>query len=332
MFARITKLVYNNWPVRDSMEKDNKKVEISTFDAKVDIVINPKNIRNYSLERNDYTELALAAIKQRANVIKYISPSYKDYFILCEEAINQDYETFLLIKDSVNNYKQLGIKTITKHPFLVLGLVKENKYYHFFWELAVSISYEVLKGIREEELFPLIEKTIQQEPLAIFHVDSRISIYNKLCNIAYSKNKETIKYMDINYVDNYLVFEIIKNEPEKIRYLDRSKDYYIEAWEMALKIDVTLIKYFDYLLTENLAVFYKYLFIALESNSEIADDKSIINYFRIYNRKLKESLENLKNFDDKLLIGLDLEYKMLTKRIIELEKEENKKIKQLYRN
>ena len=314
------------------MEKDNKKVEISTFDAKVDIVINPKNIRNYSLERNDYTELALAAIKQRANVIKYISPSYKDYFILCEEAINQDYETFLLIKDSVNNYKQLGIKTITKHPFLVLGLVKENKYYHFFWELAVSISYEVLKGIREEELFPLIEKTIQQEPLAIFHVDSRISIYNKLCNIAYSKNKETIKYMDINYVDNYLVFEIIKNEPEKIRYLDRSKDYYIEAWEMALKIDVTLIKYFDYLLTENLAVFYKYLFIALESNSEIADDKSIINYFRIYNRKLKESLENLKNFDDKLLIGLDLEYKMLTKRIIELEKEENKKIKQLYRN
>ena len=70
------------------MEKDNKKVEISTFDAKVDIVINPKNIRNYSLERNDYTELALAAIKQRANVIKYISPSYKDYFILCEEAIN----------------------------------------------------------------------------------------------------------------------------------------------------------------------------------------------------------------------------------------------------
>lgn len=314
------------------MEKDNKKVEISTFDAKVDIVINPKNIINYSLERNDYTELALAAIKQRANVIKYISPSYKDYFILCEEAINQDYETFLLIKDSVNNYKQLGIKTITKHPFLVLGLVKENKYYHFFWELAVSISYEVLKGIREEELFPLIEKTIQQEPLAIFHVDSRISIYNKLCNIAYSKNKETIKYMDINYVDNYLVFEIIKNEPEKIRYLDRSKDYYIEAWEMALKIDVTLIKYFDYLLTENLAVFYKYLFIALESNSEIADDKSIINYFRIYNRKLKESLENLKNFDDKLLIGLDLEYKMLTKRIIELEKEENKKIKQLYRN
>ena len=314
------------------MEKDNKKVEISTFDAKVDIVINPKNIRNYSLERNDYTELALAAIKQRANVIKYISPSYKDYFILCEEAINQDYETFLLIKDSVNNYKQLGIKTITKHPFLVLGLVKENKYYHFFWELAVSISYEVLKGIREEELFPLIEKTIQQEPLAIFHVDSRISIYNKLCNIAYSKIKETIKYMDINYVDNYLVFEIIKNEPEKIRYLDRSKDYYIEAWEMALKIDVTLIKYFDYLLTENLAVFYKYLFIALESNSEIADDKSIINYFRIYNRKLKESLENLKNFDDKLLIGLDLEYKMLTKRIIELEKEENKKIKQLYRN
>ena len=314
------------------MEKDNKKVEISTFDAKVDIVINPKNIRNYSLERNDYTELALAAIKQRANVIKYISPSYKDYFILCEEAINQDYETFLLIKDSVNNYKQLGIKTITKHPFLVLGLVKENKYYHFFWELAVSISYDVLKGIREEELFPLIEKTIQQEPLAIFHVDSRISIYNKLCNIAYSKNKETIKYMEITYVDNYLVFEIIKNEPEKIRYLDRSKDYYIEAWEMALKIDVTLIKYFDYLLTENLAVFNKYLFIALESNSEIADDKSIINYFRIYNRKLKESLENLKNFDDKLLIGLDLEYKMLTKRIIELEKEENKKIKQLYRN
>jgi len=311
------------------MKRDKESSETSTFDAKVDIVINPNNIRNYSLERNDYTKLAMTAIKQKANVIKYISPSYKDYYILCEEAINQDYETFLLIKDSVNNYKQLGIKVIMKHPFLVADLIKENKYYHFFWELAISINYSVLRCIYKEnkELFPLIEKTIQQEPFAIIHIDSRISIYNKLCNIAYSKNKETIKYMDINYVDKDLVFEIIKNEPEKIKYLDRNKDYYIEAWKMALKIDGSLIKYFDYIQNENPSVYFKLLSLALESNPEVENDPLVINYFRIYNRKLKESLENLENFDDKLLIGLDLEYKILTNKIIKLEKEKNKELK-----
>ena len=96
---------------------------------------------------------------------------------------------------------------------------------------TISICYKVLWYIKEEnkELFPLINKAIQQEPLAIFYVDSRISIYSKLCSIAYSKNKESIKYMDINYVDKYLVFEIVRNEPEKVRYLDRNKEYYKEA-------------------------------------------------------------------------------------------------------
>ena len=81
------------------------------------------------------------------------------------------------------------VKAIMKYPFLVTNLAKEINDYYFFWKLAISICYKVLCCIDEDkkELFPLIEKAIHQEPLAIFHVDSRISIYSKLCNIAYNK-------------------------------------------------------------------------------------------------------------------------------------------------
>ena len=147
-------------------EKNN-----NTFNAKVDIVTFPDNIQYYSQERNDYTDLALTAIKQKANVIKDISPSYKDYDILCEESINQQYGTFLLINDNVHNYKQLGEKAIMKYPFLVSVLAKTTKHYYYFWELAISTCcYKVLMSIDEnkEELFPLVEKVIHQEPLAIF--------------------------------------------------------------------------------------------------------------------------------------------------------------------
>ena len=104
-----------------------KRTYSDTFNAKVDIVVSPDNIKNYSQERNDYTELALTAIKQKASVIKYISPSYKDYPILCDEAINQDFKTILLIEDSVSNYKQLGIKAIIKYPFLMSLLLSKYK-------------------------------------------------------------------------------------------------------------------------------------------------------------------------------------------------------------
>lgn len=291
-----------------------------TFNAKVDIVTSPDNIKYYSQRRNDYTELALTAIKQKANVIKYISPSYKDYFILCDEAIKQDYETFLLIKDSVSNYKQLGIKVIIKYPFLIADLAKEIKYYYFFWELAVSICYRVLWCIKEDkkELFPLIEKAIQQEPLAIVHVDSRISIYSKLCNIAYSKNKESIKYMDINCVEKYLVFEIINNEPEKVKHLDTSKDYYKEAWKLALSINGQLIKNIDYSSTEDdLDYLFELINIAEKSVPEIVDYPIVLNALCLENRKREERLISTPNIIGnnihKLLKEIDDEYELLLK-------------------
>lgn len=297
-----------------------EKSDNNTFNAKVDIVTSPDNIKHYSQERNDYTELALTAIKQKANVIKYILPSYKDYSILCDEAINQDYETFLLIKDSVSNYKQLGIKAVVKDFFLVTRLAKEIKDYYFFWELAVSICYRILWCIDEDkkELFPLIERVIQQEPLAIFHIDSRISIYSKLCNIAYSKNKESIKYMDINCVDKYLVFEIINNEPEKVKYLDTSKDYYKEAWKLALSLNGQLIKNINYSSTED---DFDYLFelinIAEKSAPEIVDYPIVLNTLCLENRKRKKRLISTPNIIGnniyKLLKEIDDEYELLSK-------------------
>lgn len=292
----------------------------NTFKAKVDIVTSPDNIKHYSQERNDYTELALTAIKQKANVIKFISPSYKEYSILCDEAVNQDCETFLLINDSVSNYKQLGVKAIVKYPFLVSGLTKNIKYYYFFWKLAVSICFRVLHCIDEDktELFPLIEKAIQQEPLAIFHVDSRISIYSKLCNIAYSKNKESIKYMDINCVDKCLVFEIINKEPEKVKYLDTSKDYYKEAWELALSLNGQLIKNINYSSTkDDLDYLFELINIAEKSAPEIVHFPIVLNALRLDNRKRKERLINNPNIIGnniyELLKEIDNEYELLSK-------------------
>ena len=298
----------------------NKKLDNNTFNALVDIATFPNNIKCYSQERKDYTKLALAAIKQKANIIQYISPSYKDYSILCEEAINQDYKTFLLIKDSVSNYKQLGIKAIMKNPFLVSSLAKEKKYYYFFWEIAISTCYRVIRCIDEEkkELFTLIKKTIQQEPLAIFYVDSKISIYSKLCNIAYSKNKEAIKYMDINYVGKYLVFKIINNEPEKIKYLDRNKEYYKDAWKLALSLNGYLINNFNYSSTEdNLAYLFELINIAEKNTKEIEDYPIVINTLCLENRRKKERLLSnpniLGNNLYKLLKEIDDEYEILLK-------------------
>ena len=291
-----------------------------TFNAKVDIVVSPDNIKNYSQERNDYTELALTAIKQKASVIKYISPSYKDYPILCDEAINQDFKTILLIEDSVSNYKQLGIKAIIKYPFLVSNLAKEIKYYYFFWELAISICYKVLWYIKEEnkELFPLINKAIQQEPLAIFYVDSRISIYSKLCNIAYKQNKESIKYMDINYVDKYLVFEIVRNEPEKVRYLDRNKEYYKEAWKYAISLNGHLIKNINYsFIKDDLDYLFELIYIAEKSVPEVVNYPITLYTMCLENRKSKKRLIStpniLGNNIHMLLKEIDDEYEVLSK-------------------
>ena len=296
-----------------------KRINNNTFNAKVDIVTSPDNIKFYSQDRNDYTELALTAIKQKANVIKYISPLYKDYSILCEEVINQDCDTFLLISDNVSNYKQLGIKAIMKYPFLVSSLSKETKHYYFFWELAVSICYRVLGCIHEnkKELFPLIEKVIFQEPLAIFHVNSSISIYSNLCDIAYSKNKESIKYMNINCVNKNLAFEIINEEPEKVRYLDSSKDFYQDACKLALSLNGQLIKNIYCQLTkDNLDYLLELINIAEKNAPEIVDYPIVFKTLCLENRKRKEKLLStpnvLGNNIYKLLEAIDEEYKSLS--------------------
>ena len=303
----------------------------STFGAKVDIVTIPDNIRNYSSKRYDYSELALTAIRQKPDVIKYISSSYKDYYILCKEAVDLDCKTFLLIKDSVSNYKQLGIEAVMKAPFLVLSLNKEIKYYYFFWELAIFMCYEVLMYIGEENnlLFPLIERSIQQEPLAIIYVDSKISIYSKLCNIAYAKNKESIKYMNINCVDKYLVMEIIRKEPEKIKYLDTKNDYYEEAWKLALSINGQLIDdfyYFSIKERDELDNLFELIDIAKNSSPEIINYPVVLYALYLENRKMKEKILSTSNIlgDNlyELLKKLDDEYELLLKEYKKILREE----------
>ena len=66
------------------IEKKNKK---TTFYAKVDIVEDTENIKYYSYDREDYTELALTALENNLESIRYISPLCKDYPMLCEKAV-----------------------------------------------------------------------------------------------------------------------------------------------------------------------------------------------------------------------------------------------------
>ena len=54
------------------MKHKHKFLNRSTFDAKVDIVISPDNIKYYSLEREDFTELAFVAIKNKPSTIRLI--------------------------------------------------------------------------------------------------------------------------------------------------------------------------------------------------------------------------------------------------------------------
>ena len=288
-----------------------------TFDAKVDIVSYPDNIKNYSEERNDYTELAITAIKQKPSVIGYISPTCKGYAVICEEAVDQDIETFLRIDDNVSNYKQLGIKAIVSYPNIVARLNKDKKFYFFFWELAISMCYKTICCIneRKKELFPLLEKIINQEPLAIAYVDSDISIYKKLCEIAYSKNKDSVKYMDINCVENYLVLEMVKKAPEKIKQLKYNKDCYNEAWNIALSINGKLIEYYKYPTDSNLDNFFEIIKLSEKTAPEIANYSIVLYALCLDNRKRKEKILNTPNVIGnniyKLSKEIDDEYKSL---------------------
>ena len=106
--------------------KNNK----NTYDALIDIVSYPENIKYYSCDREDYNELVLNALNNNAETIKYVSPLCKDYPYFCEYAVNQSIHSFLLIDDSVSNYKNLGIKVIIDNPYMVASLRKKSKYYY----------------------------------------------------------------------------------------------------------------------------------------------------------------------------------------------------------
>ncbi|MEE3343775.1 MAG: hypothetical protein VZS44_06775 [Bacilli bacterium] len=300
-----------------------------TFNAKVDIVMYPDTIKNYSQDRDDYIELAMTAIKQKPSVIKYISPSYKEYQLLCEEAIEENAISFSSIDESVSNYKELGIRAIKKNPYIVLCIDNRTKDYIFFWELAISQCLDILKEIdkNDKELFPLLKKTVEQNPLAIYYIDSRITIYNELCELAYNKNKDLIEYMDINSINKELVFEALRINPERIKYLDNTKNFYIEACKLVLSIDGTYIKdiYLENL-NDNLNQFFELVEIAEKTNQEVFNNANVLNALRIENRQMKDRILSTPNFLGnnlyKLLQDLDNEYDDLSKKIFNIEIEE----------
>ena len=314
------------------MKKDN------TFNAKVDIVTRPDNIKNYSVKRKDYTELALTAIQNKASVIKYISPLYKDYSLLCEEAVNEDYNTFMFIDESASNYKELGIKSIVKNSYIVKALDEENKYYLFFWRLAISLCYKILIEIDEkkEKLFSLVEEAIKQESLAILYVNSNIPIYSELCALAFSKNSESTKYMNINFVDKELAFKIISKEPEKIKYLDNTKEFYKEACKIALSLNGKLIRNIYYPnLEKNIDSFFELINIAKNNSEEIVNYSTVLRALCIENRQRKEKIiSNQDIIENNLLEEIDNEYKLLTKKYIESANDEinNRPKKQFIQN
>ena len=223
--------------------KNNK----NTYDALIDIVSYPENIKYYSCDREDYNELVLNALNNNAETIKYVSPLCKDYPYFCEYAVNQSIHSFLLIDDSVSNYKNLGIKVIIDNPYMVASLRKKSKYYYFFWKFASMICYKVLHYIDEDdkELFPLLAQVLDVEPKAILYINSNLPIYNNLCKFAYSKNPESVIFMDINRVERKLVLEIIKRNPQEIKFLDRKVSYYKEACKLAVGLDAKMFDYVD---------------------------------------------------------------------------------------
>ena len=126
---------------------------------------------------------------------------------------------------------------------MVLCVNKNSRYYHFLWKFALAHCFKLLENIDEQrsELFPLIATVLDSEPLAIAFVNSGISVYNNLCKFAYSKDIKSANYMDIDAVDDNLAFKIIKQAPEKIKYLSPLKSFYKDALNLALSIDTELI-------------------------------------------------------------------------------------------
>ena len=303
------------------IEKKNKK---TTFAAKVDIVEDTENIKYYSYDREDYTELALIALENNLESIRYISPLCKDYPMLCEKAVKGLSNNFLYIDESVSNYKELGIKAISENPHLVLGIDWNNRYYVFFWKWAISQCYSILGEIDKKRgrLYPVIAKALDEEPNAIYYVNSDIIVYNNLCRFAYSKDNESVIYMDINKVDKKYAMEIIKRQPDRIKNLDNSKYFYDDAVKLAVSLNSNLITQIEsYYLEDNIELASELINIVKNNNSKPLEETSklYISYIEII-QKQKIILNSNDITDEekaKQLKVLENELKELEKQYIE---------------
>lgn len=306
------------------LKKIENKNNKNTYDAIVDIVSYTENIQYYSYKREDYKELVLNALVNNSSSIKYVSPLSNDYAFFCEEAVKQDYQNFLLINDSVTNYKELGIKAILVNPFVVCDLPKSSKYYYFFWKLAVFNCFSVLMSIKEDnkELFSLIAIALDKEPKAILYVDYELSIYNNLCKFAYSKDAESVDYMDINYVDKKLALEIIKRDPKKIDSLNIDSPYYNEAWRLAVSLNSELINTVCFHNMEQRLDFFLELINSIKlENPGIMKSYNVLKALYFKNKRDKEKVINSCDSPDeeffKLLGDLDNDGKLLYKKLLE---------------
>ena len=303
------------------LENKNNK---NTFDAKVDIVEDTRNIQYYSYEREDYTELALVALENNVEAIRYISPLARDYKMLCEKAIKEDSSTFKYISESSPNYKELGIKAIINNPHLVLGIDRNNRNYFFFWKLAISQCYSILYEINEkrERLYPLIATALDQEPNAIYYVNSNIPVYGNLCKFARSKDKESVVNMDINKIDEKYALEAIELKPEKIEYLSSTKEIYKTACKKAISLNGNLINNVDYMyMIENLDFFFELIEIAKDNAPEIVESPRVLFALVLKNRQNKMNIINQHKDSEKdiseIIKNLDSECEKLYNECLE---------------
>lgn len=303
--------------------KQQKKIENknnkNTFYAKVDIVKETKNIKYYSYKRDDYTELALTALDNNIEAIRYISPLCKDYPMLCEKSVNESSYNFLYIDETTSNYKELGIKAIADDPRIVLGLDWNNRYYIFFWKWAIAQCYSIISEIDKNrgKLYSVIATALEQEPNAIHFVNSDIPVYNNLCRFAFSKDNETVIHMDLNKVDKKYALEIIKRQPEKIEYLDDSKNFYADACKIAVTLNSNLITKINmYYLIDNKELFSELIDIIKTNNSEGLNESTTLYILFIKNRQKSETILNSIDLTEekyKLLKDLNDEYRELIK-------------------
>ena len=293
------------------LNKNNK----NTFDAKVDVVSYPENIQYFSYTREDYTELALNAIYNNPHAIKYVSPQCKDYEYICSVAINESPSTFLEIDESASNYKELGMKALMVSSAIVCELKKSSKYYIFFWKFAIGLCLHNLGAINNDrkELFFLIAQVLDNDPKAIYYVDSELEIYNNLCIFAYGRDVESLDYMDVSKLNEYLLFKAIRRNPRRVLEFDGTNKYYKKALEDAIALDGSIFS--EIVIYEEDINFYYSLFeLAKITSPDVVNSSNAVLLLCLDNRRQKDNLIlNANDLDsiDKALDNLDAEYKSL---------------------